>query len=197
MGENLISLFIDDEMNLEEKVTFVKTVHSNEAFSKETIALLEQEKLLYEMPVALPDLALKSLEKRPQISWVELFRSWWRPAAGFVTALLLVGIYSVLTPEVNVLSQMEEHRFVLYLPQADETKIVGTFTNWQPVPMEKIGSTGYWTLTLKLPPGEHRYSYLVEDGNQIIDPTVAVKEQDDFGKANSVIVVGREDDPVS
>ena len=141
--------------------------------------------------------ALERSKTRQHTSWADTFRAWWRPAAGFVTALLLVGIYSILTPEVKVLPQMKVHRFVLYLPQADATKIVGTFTNWKPVPMEKIGTTGYWTLTLNLPQGEHRYSYLIEDGNQILDPTIAAREQDDFGKENSVIIVGREDDPIS
>ena len=55
--------------------------------------------------------------------------------------------------------------------------------------MERVSASGYWTLTLPVPKGEHRYSYLVEDGRQIADPTVVAKEQDDFGGENSVIEV--------
>jgi 1,4-alpha-glucan branching enzyme len=90
-----------------------------------------------------------------------------------------------------------EQRFVLYLPQASQARIVGTFTDWNPVPMQKIGASGYWSLTLKVPQGEHRYSYLVEGDNRMVDPTVAAREHDDFGGENSVIVVGGGDDPVS
>jgi hypothetical protein len=44
-------------------------------------------------------------------------------------------------------------------------------------------------LTVPLPIGEQRYSYLIDDGRQIVDPTVAAREQDDFGGENSVIEI--------
>ncbi len=47
MNDSLISLFIDDEMDLDEKVEFVETVHSSQVFTQETVDLLEQEKLLH------------------------------------------------------------------------------------------------------------------------------------------------------
>jgi 1,4-alpha-glucan branching enzyme len=63
--------------------------------------------------------------------------------------------------------------------------------------MHKIGSSGYWTLTLTLPEGEHRYSYQVQNGEQMADPTVTTRERDDYGGENTVIVVGGENVPVS
>ena len=51
MNDYLISLFIDNEMDLDEKIEFVETVHSNHAFTPEAVDLLEQEKLLREGPV--------------------------------------------------------------------------------------------------------------------------------------------------
>ena len=55
--------------------------------------------------------------------------------------------------------------------------------------MERLSSSGYWAVTLNLFEGEHRYSYLVEDGQQIADPTVLSRERDDFGGENSIIEV--------
>ena len=41
-----ISMFIDNELNLDGKIGFVKRVHKEEEFYSETVDLLEQEKLL-------------------------------------------------------------------------------------------------------------------------------------------------------
>lgn len=196
MNDFLISQFIDDEMDLDEKIVFVETVHTSQRFAEETVALLEQEKLLRESPVPAMTMTIPTL--KPSFSWRELLGSWWPPMAGFATAMLIAVVSWQLIPQQSrPVSQQEEYRFVLYLPQAEQTQIMGTFTDWSPLPMQKIGSTGYWTLTLKVPPGEHRYSYLIEDGSKIADPSVTFREQDDFGGENSVIVVGGGYDPVS
>jgi hypothetical protein len=198
MDDYLISLFIDDEMNLDEKIVFVETVHTSSQFSLEAVALLEQEKLLRTLPARMPAFSMPNLHVNPSLSWSSLFRSWWKPMVGFATALILMGLGFLLTPSQPTLVTQSEQRFVLYLPQASQAKIVGTFTNWNPLPMQKIGASGYWSLTLKVPQGEHRYSYLVEDGNRLVDPTVIAREHDDFGGENSVLVVGGGDaDPVS
>lgn len=197
MDDYLISLFIDDEMDFDEKIVFVETVHASRQFSLEAVALLEQEKLLRELPARMPVSAEYGLHVKPALSWPSLFQSWWQPLAGFATAMILMGLGFLLMPTPPTLTAQTEQRFVLYLPQVSQAKIVGTFTDWNPVPMQKIGTSGYWSLTLKVPPGEHRYSYLVEDGNRLVDPTVAAREHDDFGGENSVIIVGGGDDPVS
>jgi 1,4-alpha-glucan branching enzyme len=118
--------------------------------------------------------------------------------AGFATAVLIAAIGWLLIPQQSTpVAQQEEYRFVLYLPQVKQAEIIGTFTDWNPVPMQKVGTTGYWALTLKVPQGEHRYSYLIEDGDKMADPSVTAREHDDFGGENSVIVIGGGDDPVS
>jgi hypothetical protein len=196
LNDYLISLFIDNEMDLDEKIEFVETVHTNHAFTRETIDLLEQEKLLRENPVY--PKAFADFKATDRFSWSNLLRAWWQPAAGFATAMvLMIVLLSLPKPEHPALPLQEEHRFVLYMPQAGQPNLVGTFTDWQPVPMHKVGSTGYWTLTLKVPEGEQRYSYLVENGRQIADPTIVTREHDDFGGENSVIVIGDTDAPLS
>ncbi len=197
MDDSLISLFIDDEMDLDEKIVFVETVHNNRRFSLEAVALLEQEKLLCALPARMPVSAAVELPVKPTVSWSALFRPWWQPMAGFAAAVILMGLGFLLAPEQHPLAVPMEQRFVLYLPEAGQARIVGTFTDWHPLPMQKIGASGYWSLTLKVPQGEHRYNYLVEEDNRMVDPTVATREHDDFGGENSVIVVGGGDDPVS
>jgi len=197
MDDSLISLFIDDEMNLDEKIVFVETVHESRSFTQETITLLEQEKLLRRAPAPMPASIQVELKEHRAFSWKPPWHGWLQPMAGFATAMLLMGLGFLLLPQQPVPVLQSEQRFVLYLPQASQAKIVGTFTDWNPLPMEKIGNSGYWSLSLKVPPGEHRYSYLVEEGARMVDPTIAAREHDDFGGENSVIIVGGGDDPLS
>ena len=190
MKDYLISLYIDNELDLDEKITFIETVHDDRLFTKEALALLVQEKRLRAeliVPEFLPAMPSIPVIIEPKSN---TFSGWFRPFAGFVAAMLLVGLFFLLQPKTTIISQQEEqYRFVVYLPDSNQTRIVGTFTDWKPVPMERAGASGYWTLTLTVPKGEHRYSYLIEDNKQIADPTVAAKEQDDFGGENSVIEV--------
>ncbi|MCF6188741.1 MAG: glycogen-binding domain-containing protein [Desulfobulbaceae bacterium] len=199
MNEYLISMFVDDELDLDEKIEFVETVHENKKFKDETVELLEQEKLLQsDMVTALPEMSMpetpipeRTIPEKTR-STPGLFKLWFGPFAGFATAMALAAGLFLVRPAPGptpVISQAELHRFVLYLPDADQAEIIGTFTDWSPVALEKIGTSGYWAISLKLPKGEHRYSYLIENGRQIADPTVLTREQDDFGGENSVIQV--------
>ena len=195
MKDFLISLYIDDELDLDEKITFVETVHDDRGFTDETVELLRQEKRLRDkltVPGALaqvPASVLPAVSAAYKKRWSEWLFPWIRPLAGFATALALVAGIALLRPAPSSISRPEPHRFVVYLPQSHQARIIGTFTGWQPVPMERVGTSGYWTLTLPVPAGEHRYSYLVEEDKQIADPTVVAREQDDFGGENSVIEV--------
>jgi 1,4-alpha-glucan branching enzyme len=84
------------------------------------------------------------------------------------------------------------YRFVIYVPDANQVDITGSFTGWKSLPMKKMGTTGYWEITLDLQEGEHRYSYILESGLQIPDPSVLARERDDFGGENSVLDVNIE-----
>lgn len=193
MKDYLISLFIDNELNLDEKIDFVETTHGDQAFKDEAISLLEQEKLLHaEMVHRVPQVEAVE-EKGP---WRGFMFPWLRPAALFATglalgaALLLVRPSFDTVPGVSTVSNLETpYRFIIYRPDASQAELVGTFTGWQPVPMKKIGASGYWSLTLNLGEGEYQYSYLVEGGQQIADPTVQERVKDDFGGENSIITI--------
>jgi hypothetical protein len=193
MKDYLISLFIDNELDLDEKIDFVQTTHDDQTFKDETIGLLRQEKLLHaEMVHRIPQVKTVE-EKKP---WKDLLFTWMRPATLFATglalgaALLLVRPSIDPTPIISTVANLETpYRFVIYRPDASQAEIIGTFTGWQPVSMKKIGASGYWSLTINLGEGEYQYSYLVEGGQQITDPTVPERVQDDFGGENSVITI--------
>lgn len=190
MNEYLVSLYIDDELNLDEKIAFVEAVHGDSLFTGEALALLRQEKRLratLTVPVVAQTLPAPV---ETMATPCNLFSSWLKPLTGFALATILFGVLFVLHSKPTALPTREElYRFVLYLPESRQAQIIGTFTDWKAVPMERVGGSGYWTLTLAVPKGEHRYSFLIEDGRQIADPTVAAREQDDFGGENTVIEV--------
>ncbi len=193
MKDYLISMFIDNELDLDEKIDFVETVHGEQAFKDVAIDLLEQEKLLYgEMVHQMPQVRMP-VKKKPESGF---FIPWLRPVALFSTGLALGAAVLLIQPTpaplsvpTTVANREIPHRFVIYHPDIDQAEIIGTFTRWQPVAMEKIGSSGYWSLTLNLPEGEYQYSYRVEGGKQIADPTVPERIQDDFGGENSIITI--------
>ena len=75
MSEQLISQFIDDELSLDEKITFVNEVGASSSFEELAVGLLVQEKLLRaEVTDAVPEPLIKST--RPKIRW-----SFFRPFA--------------------------------------------------------------------------------------------------------------------
>ncbi len=186
MKDQLISLYIDNELSLDEKIELVELAYDDLAFKNEAVDLLVQEKLLRaEMVVTMP----KEIPLPRRTTSLHSFLPGFRALlAGSVLALLAVGmVFFGRTGPVP--SPVIEQRFVIYQPNTDGMAIVGSFTDWNPRPMEKIGTSGYWSITLRLKPGDHHYSYMLADGLQITDPTVPRRETDDFGGENSIITV--------
>ena len=180
----LSSMYIDNEMDLDEKKRFVEKVRSDRAFYTRTLDLLDQEQRLRDLP-AMPHTVLES-PWRPPV-WTVLAR-WFKPlgfaTAGFTAAVLL--LFSVfLTPPAPVCS----NRFVIYEPAAHQVDLAGSFTGWQRVSMKRIGNSGYWEINLQVPSGEHRFAYILDGNRRIADPTLPASEKDDFGGQNSILSV--------
>lgn len=185
MKEELISLFIDDEMDLDEKIEFVEQVHADSIFKDSTIEFLHMEK----------DLRGDVVEWLPQVDEPARKTSWisFRPVHLFgaslaaAAALLLLLLWPVHkeTPKFD-----EPYRFVIYRPDVSQAAIAGDFTEWKDVPLQRIGSSGYWEISLNLPRGEHRYVFVLSGNERVPDPTVMTREQDDFGGENTVISTG-------
>lgn len=180
----LSSMYIDNEMDLDEKRQFVQRVRSDRAFYRETLDLLAQEQRLRELPI-LPKVAYQKPWRLPV--WTVLAR-WFKPlgfaTAGFTTAVLI--LFSMFQqPEASICN----NRFVLFEPTAAQVELAGSFTDWQRVSMQPIGKSGYWELNLKVPSGEHRFAYILDGEHRIADPTLSASETDDLGGHNSILSV--------
>ncbi len=186
MKDYFISMFIDNELDLDEKIEFVEGVHQNKEFKNQAVELLEQEQQLQgDFSTNAPDLRIPM---KPQVKQSS-FKFWFPSLAGFATACILLITIFLNWSSVPVKHNLERHRFVIYQPEAEHAEIIGNFTGWSPLAMKKIGNSGYWSISIELPQGEYHYSYLLENGRQIADPTVLTREQDDFGGVNSIIKV--------
>lgn len=185
MKDELISLFIDDEMNLDEKMAFVETVHADSAFTEETLDLLKQEKLL-----TIPQSINRPMQQpvKKAFSWRDFFSFQWPFKAltvGLATAML---VFFIMGPETKPHKIM--HRFVIFEPGIERAEIAGSFSRWEPLPMKSVGRNGYWEVTIPLEPGEYEYSYFLDGKQSVADPTVQFREEDDFGNNNSIVRIG-------
>ena len=182
MKEYLISSYIDNELDIDEKIEFVETVHEKAHYKNEAVELLHQEKLVRgEVVDRVPTVVFR---ERPRFKF-----SFWRPistfAAGLAAAVLIMFF---MMPQQEV-SPLTTHRFVLYQPDVKQVEITGSFLGWSPVPMKQSGTSGYWEAVLEIPTGEHRLCYIIEGIKRIPDPTIPIREKDDFGGENSILAV--------
>ena len=182
MKAHLISGFIDDELDLDEKIDFVETVHEHVQFKAEAVDLLQQEKLIRGDVVDRVPAVVFGDKRRFRIPF-------WRPVAGFAAGLaaaVLVLFWAVDRPQESLGTA---HRFVLYQPDVTKVELTGSFLGWSAVPMKKSGASGYWEAVLDIPAGEHRICYIIEGSRRIPDPTIPTREKDDFGGENSILAV--------
>ena len=181
MQDYLISMFIDDELDLDNKIEFVETVHSDRNFKDETVGFLQQEKVICaEVVDYIPPVKVQLKEKAGFPLW--------RPMAIFASGLAAALIlFFFIQPPKEPLSTA--HRFVIYQPGVEQVEITGSFTDWRSLPMTKSGAGDYWEITIDVPEGEHRFSYILEGDQRLADPTVLAREKDDFGGENSILEV--------
>ena len=182
MKDYLISSYIDDELDLDEKIEFVQTVHEQAAFKNEAVDLLQQEKLVRgEVVDRVPAVAFR--EKR------RFMTALWRPAGMFAAGLAAALLVMFLVTPQQELPVPTKYRFVLYQPDVKQVEITGSFLGWTAVPMQRSGASGYWEAVLEVPAGEHRLCYIIEGRKRIPDPTIPIREKDDFGGENSILAV--------
>lgn len=183
MNHQIISLFIDDELTLDDKIEFVEEVHGSKPFKDETVELLRQEKLLRSDPV----------EHVPEREWEPGRHRLWRflrPAGLAAAAAAVAAMIVLFFPFAPQQSPETPYRFVVYRPDVNRVEITGSFTGWNAVPMRKLGDSGYWERTINLPQGEYRFAYLLNGGERLPDPTIPTREGDDFGSENTVLSIG-------
>ncbi len=115
-------------------------------------------------------------------------------AVGAGATILAGGSRAVQPPGVVVgqstLRGQSVVRFVYVAPDARTVSIVGDFNEWNPrtVPLRRLADGRTWIAELPLAPGRYAYAFSV-DGVLKADPTAARGADDDFGVANSVVMV--------
>ena len=186
----LISMYIDNELSIEDKIVFVEHIHADKSFTDETVSFLQQEKVLRSgLPEKVPEVNLPFLSEARLSPWVP------RALGLALAASLLIMLALFFTPAPPPQPDLQpsaagyQHRFVIYQSGIKQIEIAGSFTNWQRIPMQPAGSSGYWEITLEIPPGEHAFSYILDGDRILADPTIPTREEDDFGTINSILVV--------
>jgi len=83
----------------------------------------------------------------------------------------------------------KEVNFELVASLAKEVLLAGDFTGWEKTPIKlRKGERGAWRATVKLPPGQYRYKFLV-DGQWRDDPRAAARCPNPFGSCDSLLAI--------
>jgi hypothetical protein len=182
MKDELISLFIDDALNLNEKIELTESIHESRAFKDDTLALLEQEIVIRSDATS----TVPSIEFVTE-PWFSFFltRTWGYLATAAATACIVF----FLTFQ-NPITETIPYRFVLYKPEVQQVQLSGSFTGWKTLSMNRIGNSGYWDITVGISKGEHRFTYILDGNKFLADPSIPTKEKDDFGGENSILNIG-------
>ncbi len=181
----MISMFIDDELDIEEKISFIETVKEDTSFTDEALEFLHQEKLVRGDVVE----HIPLIEVKVPFNWKRFFRPFIQPMGLVTSALVAVVIFLVFTIP-SPTSDLIPKRFVIFRPDVSLVEIAGSFTDWKRIPMQKIGTSGYWEINFELMKGEHHFTYILEGRQPFADPTILTREPDDFGSENSIFYLG-------
>jgi AMP-activated protein kinase-like protein len=157
-----------------------------------------------------------SLPTQPQTAVSTRVASWWleprrvriRPlpmglagASALVVGFLIspwrdyLGAGDIETPPAAVVPISDGPQvywqFVLSAPEASSVAVSGSFNNWQAdgVALRDLDGDGVWTGTVPLPPGSHKYMFLIDGKTWVTDPHAERYYDDGYGMRNAVITV--------
>ncbi|MFM9958337.1 MAG: glycogen-binding domain-containing protein [Phycisphaerales bacterium] len=87
-------------------------------------------------------------------------------------------------------------RFKVYMPDASDVKLVGSFTSWRDgaVAMTK-DPAGWWHAELDLGAGDHEFQYLVDDSHWLADYAAGGLRLNRFGTWVSQLHIAAPDAP--
>lgn len=77
-------------------------------------------------------------------------------------------------------------RFRLEAPEAERVVLLGDFTGWEPVPLER--TDGHWSATVRVEPGVYHFGFRV-DGEWHVPENASGEVSDDWGRTNATLVV--------
>ncbi|WP_419161372.1 isoamylase early set domain-containing protein [Candidatus Palauibacter sp.] len=158
-------------------------------------------------PVGLESRVLDAIRTEGRRPWLGLV-DWWvhprsvrvRPWLGLAAAAVLATL--LLLPREDVLSEpagaattflgeeMHYVQFRLEAPGATSVHVAGDFNEWQPeIALADPYGTGVWSGRVRLPPGVHKYMFLVDGETWITDPDAERYVEDGYGNQNAVIAI--------
>ncbi|MEP6492206.1 MAG: isoamylase early set domain-containing protein [bacterium] len=110
-----------------------------------------------------------------------------------VNAHVLATVAPLVTPTAMASASLHgpsSVRFALVAPTAVHVSIVGDFNRWNPaaLPLKRSADGRTWEIEVPLLPGRYTYAFVV-DGRLARDPVAPEAASDDFGIANSVVLV--------
>jgi hypothetical protein len=119
------------------------------------------------------------------------------PHATFVSFALRIAAQSHATvfthratlagPRISTARVNDEVRRIdVHADSASRVEIMGDFTNWAPVPLERAGDA--WRLERAIPPGPHRIAIRLDGGPWIV-PVNLPRVDDEFGGTVGIITV--------
>ena len=104
--------------------------------------------------------------------------------------LLLGGAPAAATKSVASQSPAENGvLFILPALKARVVSVVGSFSEWEPVPLSDEDGDGIWTTQIPLPPGRYEYAFIIDGRWWGQDPS-ADEYVRSFGEYSSVRYVG-------
>ena len=133
----MISMFIDDELDIDEKISFIETVLKDTSFRNEALQLLHQEKHVRGEVVE----HIPSVDVKAPFSWKKFFRPFFQPM-GLVASALVATVIFLLFSTPSPTPDRITKRFVIYKPDVSQVEIAGNFTDWKRVPMQRISNSG-------------------------------------------------------
>ena len=109
----------------------------------------------------------------------------WQALAVAAVVILAIGIAVYARPVDGTAVQ-----FALPVPAAHEVVVVGDFNHWDThaTPLRRTPS-GTWRTTVRLTPGAHVYSFVVDGTRWVPDPAAPLAPGSDFGAPNSLVTV--------
>jgi hypothetical protein len=112
-------------------------------------------------------------------------------AAGVVALVVAGGRVIPSSPPEPVTESTQLVQFVLVASEASAVTLVGDFNDWSvsATPLTREGGDGVWWVTVPLPPGRYRYSFVVDGQVWLGDPNAPAVD-DEFGRPNSVVTIG-------
>lgn len=116
--------------------------------------------------------------------------------AGCVLIAAVVALQLSKPPAITPLAENVPSRtrlvtFTLDMPSAHGVALIGSFNQWNPsgYQMQRENSSGIWHLTVPLAPGQHAYSFLIDNQRIETDPDALLQMEDGFGNRNATIIV--------